>query len=387
MADHRTTPVMAGANTSTDLLIDLVGIDSPSGEEERAVARLVDWMRAHGFDAHIDEAGNAVGARGPADAPHTLMLLGHIDTVPGAIPVRIEGSDDGPVLYGRGSVDAKGPLATFTAAAARLDAAWLRRCNLRVVVVGAVEEEAATSKGARHIRDRFDGAAEPIPAACVIGEPSGWRRVTLGYKGRLLVELSARRPMAHTAGPDAGIAVWAAALWNWLDAYASEFNAGRSRAFDQFQPSLRQVQRPPTQMNDTVWCRPASACRRFDATLPRPGDRAADAAGGAVAHPAARCWPAVRLEPRTSRLTYPSSYGALAQPAMGAGARFLAAIRAGRRRTAWLVVKTGTSDMNVVAPAAMPHPRLPGQATAFGSHPGGMSLWTNTGAVLVLEER
>ncbi|MDI9547759.1 MAG: M20/M25/M40 family metallo-hydrolase, partial [Chloroflexota bacterium] len=229
--------------SAVDLLTGLVAIPSLSGQEEAVSAWLVEQMQRLGYDrAYVDAAGNAVGELGEAGAAHVVVLLGHIDTVPGAIPVRIEGSDDGPVLYGRGSVDAKGPLATFTTAAARLDAAWLRRCNLRVVVVGAVEEEAATSKGARHIRDRFDGAAEPIPAACVIGEPSGWRRVTLGYKGRLLVELSARRPMAHTAGPDAGIAVWAAALWNWLDAYASEFNAGRSQAFDQFQPSLRQVQ-------------------------------------------------------------------------------------------------------------------------------------------------
>lgn len=63
-------------------------------------------------------------------------------------------------------------------------------------MVGAVEEEAATSKGARFIRDRFASVQ-----ACVIGEPSSWQRVTLGYKGRILVELEASQPMAHTAGP------------------------------------------------------------------------------------------------------------------------------------------------------------------------------------------
>lgn len=41
-----------------------------------------------------------------------MVLLGHVDTMPDHIPVRQEG--DG--LYGRGSVDAKGPLACFTAA-------------------------------------------------------------------------------------------------------------------------------------------------------------------------------------------------------------------------------------------------------------------------------
>jgi LysW-gamma-L-lysine carboxypeptidase len=52
-----------------------------------------------------------------------------------------------------------------------------------VVVVGAVEEEAATSKGARFIAARFDGRRERMPDACIVGEPSHWNRVTLGYKG------------------------------------------------------------------------------------------------------------------------------------------------------------------------------------------------------------
>ena len=63
------------------------------------------------------------------------------------------------LLYGRGSVDAKGPLATFVAAAPRASDRRVgdASADLRMVVVGAVEEEAATSKGARFIAARFDG--------------------------------------------------------------------------------------------------------------------------------------------------------------------------------------------------------------------------------------
>ena len=161
-------------------------------------------MRAAGFDrAFVDEAGNAVGELGDPSASRTIVLLGHIDTVPGNIPVRI---DKRLAAYGRGSVDAKGPLATFVAGAARFGSAAASGRDLHVVVVGAVEEEAATSKGARFIAARFDGTREPIPAACIIGEPSHWNRVTLGYKGRLLLDFTADQPMAHTAGPDASVA-------------------------------------------------------------------------------------------------------------------------------------------------------------------------------------
>jgi LysW-gamma-L-lysine carboxypeptidase len=178
---------------------------------------------------------------GPANAAQTVVLLGHIDTVPGDIPVRVEATAAGDALYGRGSVDAKGPLATFTAAVARVASAWAHAHNIRFVVVGAVEEEAASSKGARFIRDRFDGVHEALPTACIIGEPSHWTRVTLGYKGRLLVEMEASQPMAHTAGPDAGVAVAAVDFWNWLRGYAAIFNITRAKTFEQFQPSLRHL--------------------------------------------------------------------------------------------------------------------------------------------------
>lgn len=347
---------------AVDLLTELVRIPSLSGEEQEASAWLVEQMRRLGYDrAYVDAAGNAVGEMGEIAAPHVVVLLGHIDTVPGAIPVRIEECGASRVLYGRGAVDAKGPLATFTAAAARLDSAWLRRSGLRVAVVGAVEEEAATSKGARFIRDRFDGRAEPIPAACIIGEPSGWRRVTLGYKGRLLVEMSARRPMAHTAGPDAGIATLAVALWNWLDAYARRYNDGRPQAFDQFQPSLRQVNTAiDAAMHDTLVAQAGIRLPLgFDAGsfAGEVLDWAANAIGAELpALPADvnLLAKSVRLDGPDvqAELTFRGYERAWRSPRdTGLVRAFLAAIRErGGGERPGFVVKTGTSDMNVVAP-------------------------------------
>src|SRR4029079_13958715 len=107
------------------------------GQEGQVAHFLAEQMRALGLHGYVDGAGNAVGEAGEGPP---IVLLGHIDTVPGIVPVRIV---DGK-LYGRGSVDAKGPFAAFVAAAARL----LGRGQLsgRLVLVGAVEEEAASSK-------------------------------------------------------------------------------------------------------------------------------------------------------------------------------------------------------------------------------------------------
>ena len=233
-----------------DLVHGLVAIPSLSRQEAAAAAWLAAQMRGAGFDrAYVDEAGNAVGELGDPSAARTIVLLGHIDTVAGNIPVRMEND----LLFGRGSVDAKGPLATFVAGAARFGSAAAKAAALHIVVVGAVEEEAATSKGARFIASRFDGNNAPVPAACIIGEPSHWNRVTIGYKGRLLMDLTAHQPMAHTAGPDPSIASVVVDFWNGVSDHADRLNRGKPKVFDQLSPSLRRfITATNDQMHDTV---------------------------------------------------------------------------------------------------------------------------------------
>ena len=350
--------------TAIDLLRQLVAIPSLSAREAEACTWLTAEMQRLGFDrAFVDDAGNAVGELGPVNADHTFVLLGHIDTVPGAIPVRIEPTPAGEVLYGRGSVDAKGPLATFVCAAARVGSAWAHANNVRIVVVGAVEEEAASSRGARLIRDRFDGVREPIPTACVIGEPSGWQRLTLGYKGRLLVELDASQPMAHTAGPDAGVATVAVDLWNWIEAYAAVFNSGSDKAFDQFQPSLRRLHTfTDEQMHDHVQA-------QIGIRLPVECDIAhfvSDLAGWAQQRTGAVTEPPLPIPTSETPATHLFAGSHLhirlhhhAHELAWRGDRnnslvrsFLAAIRSVEPAARpGFVLKTGTSDMNVVAPA------------------------------------
>lgn len=225
---------MSQTLSEVEVLQGLVSIPSLSTQEAEASAWLVETMLGLGYDrAYVDEAGSAVGEIGPADAAKCLVLLGHIDTVPGNIPVRIEGD----LLYGRGSVDAKGPLSTFTCAAARVGSRWCKEKGAKIIVVGAVEEEAATSKGARAVAARLNA-----PDGCIIGEPSHWNRATLGYKGRILIELKGSQPMAHSAGPEQGVGVLGVRLWNIVESICEKFNEGKERAFDQLLPSLRRIE-------------------------------------------------------------------------------------------------------------------------------------------------
>lgn len=208
------------------LLRSLVDIPSVSGSEEGVAVFLAERMSRLGFTVHRDEVGNVHGAVGAPSGPE-LMLLGHMDTVPGTVPVRLSGD----VLYGRGTVDAKGPLAAMVCAAAQL----AERGDARIVVIGAVDEE-RTSVGARHLTRR------PRPDAVIIGEPSGAACVGIGYKGVFRFRTTATQPAAHTSSPQPTAAETVADLWfaarDWLLRRYGPAAGGRDALFDQALPSV-----------------------------------------------------------------------------------------------------------------------------------------------------
>ncbi|MEU6769316.1 M20/M25/M40 family metallo-hydrolase [Streptomyces sp. NPDC046853] len=210
-----------------DLLHGMLRIPSPSYAEQEVAAYVVDALRTAGFTAGIDAAGNAVGEirRGPGP---TVMLLGHMDTVPGDIPVRRVGDR----LYGRGAVDAKGPLAAMICAAAA--AAASSGFRGRIVVVGAVEEETALSRGAVEIRRTH----EP-PDALIIGEPSGCDTVVLGYKGKLDLRYEVRCEATHPSNVLPKASELAARAWGELLALLGP-DASHAR-FDSPGPTLTSI--------------------------------------------------------------------------------------------------------------------------------------------------
>ena len=214
---------MRPSETDLALVRGLVEIPSVSRREGDAVEWLVARMAERGFRATVDDAGNAVGEIG--NGPVHVVLLGHIDTVPGEIAVRIEGDE----LVGRGAVDAKGPLAAFVAAATEPVA------GVRVTIVGAVEEESPTSKGARY------RATQTAPDWCVIGEPSGWDAVTVAYKGRLTLDVALSREARHGASPGPTVAEEALALWERLRELA-DGTADVARAFDRLDCRLEGIE-------------------------------------------------------------------------------------------------------------------------------------------------
>jgi LysW-gamma-L-lysine carboxypeptidase len=199
------------------LLVDLVETPSPSGEEDAAARRLVDFFTAHGRAARVDEVGNV---RAPGD--DTVLLTSHIDTVPGDIPVEVTPTDGEPALWGRGSVDATGSLAAMAVVAVEMGVSFL----------GVVGEE-VDSRGARHVieSDRQE------PDAVVNGEPSGWTGITLGYRGLLAGTYVATSESGHTSRPENNAIQDAMDWWSRVE---SEFDP------DEYLPVFERVTCKPT---------------------------------------------------------------------------------------------------------------------------------------------
>jgi putative selenium metabolism hydrolase len=151
-------------------------------------------MERLGYAVEVDELGNVVGSVGDGDGP-CVLLDAHMDTV--GVTDRAAWSADpaGELrdgrLYGRGSVDMKGPLAAVVHGAAEATRG-------RVVVSASIAEEMiegyATVAVARRVR----------PDVAVICEPSD-RTVVVGQRGRaeLIVEVDGRP--SHSSMPHLGV--------------------------------------------------------------------------------------------------------------------------------------------------------------------------------------
>ncbi len=336
-----------------DTLIGLVAQYSPSGQERCAVEWLVERMKALGYDdAFIDAAGNAVGVMGRG--PKQVILLGHIDTVPGEIKVE----RDETWLYGRGTVDAKGPLACFTDAVAHIGAVdgW------QFVVIGAVEEE-RDSEGARFVATQYK------PDFAIVGEPNQWDRVALGYKGSAWATLTVKCEQAHSASGRQTASEEAIELWLKLKAYTESFNTEKTKAFDQLLLTLRGIESGSDDFEQ--WARLSVGVRLpVDVSPEEWYQTLEEIAGRGIVQSVGFAVPAWACEKNTALVR-----------------AFLSGIRSqgGEPR---FVYKTGTADLNLVAPV-WKCPALvygPGDSALDHTPEEHISLEEYGRAVLVIQE-
>ena len=152
---------------------------------------LVETLASHGADPAVDDAGNVVAARGAADPETHLVFNTHIDTVSPHVPFERTTDAGDDVIRGRGSCDAKGPLAAILAAFFAVEPADDARVTLAVT-----PDEEVLSTGA---------AALDLDADMyVVGEPTGLD-VCTAAKGRFQGTLTLTGVASHAAEPQSGV--------------------------------------------------------------------------------------------------------------------------------------------------------------------------------------
>lgn len=181
----------------------LIREKSYSGEEDKTARVITDFAEKKQFDEiSVDELGNvALVINGTPDGP-TLLLDGHIDTVPvnkdhwetdPFQPVEIDEK-----LYGRGSSDMKGSVSAMIIAADQFACETGKKFPGRIVISCSVHEETFEGIATRSVSEHFK------PDFVIIGEATELN-LNRGQRGRAEIVVETTGVSVHSANPEKGV--------------------------------------------------------------------------------------------------------------------------------------------------------------------------------------
>jgi len=182
---------------------DIIRIPSLSSEEGAVIERIREEMLRVGFDeVTVDPMGNLIGRIG--SGPYVIALDGHSDTVDTGDLSQWDrdphsGDLEDGVLYGRGTVDQKGGIASAVYAAALLKKTGLPK-NVSLYVTATVQEEDCDGLCWQYIVNEGDLR----PDLVVITEPTSLR-IYRGQRGRMEMEVQTSGVSCHGSAPERGV--------------------------------------------------------------------------------------------------------------------------------------------------------------------------------------
>jgi acetylornithine deacetylase len=213
--------------TPIELLERLVAFDTTSRNcNLEMVAFIENYLTSHGVHSHRYEhvpgcKTNLFATLGPVGVGG-IVLSGHTDVVPvdgqswTTDPFRLTARDSR--LYGRGSCDMKGFIATVLALVPELAG---RRLRTPVHLALSCDEEI----GCRGVSSMIAGirALRPLPKLVIVGEPSSMR-VLDAHKGTMTFVTEVTGAEAHSSDPRKGVnaIIFAARLIGAMDVQACE---------------------------------------------------------------------------------------------------------------------------------------------------------------------
>ena len=208
-AEAPATHAAEHAEAVVDDALDLLAVDTqnPPGRTAEAVDALEAALEDLGLDTErvvVDPAKPNLLARLPGDGDATLLLNGHLDTVPFDRATWTHdplGERVGDRVYGRGATDMKGAVASMLAAVrAHVETGTTPPVDVLLAVVS--DEEVGGDAGLPAVLDAGLDAD-----ACVIGESTceaGRHSVTVADRGSIWLTLEATGDGAHGSRPVLG---------------------------------------------------------------------------------------------------------------------------------------------------------------------------------------
>ncbi|PYB99157.1 acetylornithine deacetylase [Pseudomonas protegens] len=195
-------------HSSRELLARLVGFATVSRDSNLELIGFIrDYLMSHGVDSELiynpqRTKANLFASIGPSDRSG-VVLSGHTDVVPvdgqaWSVEPFVLSEREGR-LYGRGTADMKGFIASVLAAVPGL----VRR-ELRIPIHLAFSyDEEVGCLGVRPMLERLQQRPHK-PLLCLIGEPTELRPV-LGHKGKLAMRCQVRGAACHSAYAPYGV--------------------------------------------------------------------------------------------------------------------------------------------------------------------------------------
>ncbi|WP_250479374.1 MULTISPECIES: acetylornithine deacetylase [unclassified Caballeronia] len=315
--------------TSRDLLDKLISFATVSRDSNLALIAFVrDYLAQFDIESELfynaeRTKANLFATIGPRDRGG-IVLSGHTDVVPvdgqpwTVDPFRLTENDGR--LYGRGTADMKGFLASVLAAVPMLIERELR---LPVHLAFSYDEEVGCL-GVRPMLAQLEKRAHK-PVLCLIGEPTSLKPV-LGHKGKLAMRCQVKGAPCHSAYAPYGVNAiqYAARLINRLEEIGERL-AQPEHHDERFDPPYSTVQTGVIKGGRALNIVPAECEFDFEVRA-LPGFEASTVAKDLQAYAQAELLPKMRaIEPETDvRLEALSAYPGLATSPESEAARLVA---------------------------------------------------------------
>ncbi|OQY28849.1 MAG: selenium metabolism hydrolase [Candidatus Cloacimonetes bacterium 4572_55] len=190
-------------NDLANFLSDLVRIPSVSGDERAVIQRIKQETARIGYDkVYIDSYGNLLGRIG--EGRRVIVFDGHCDIVDVGNPDMwnrdpFSGAIENGMLYGRGSCDQKGGLASAIYAAKILKKIGVPE-DVTVWVIASIQEEDLEGAAWHYILHEDN----LLPETVVITEPTNLN-IYRGHRGRIEIKVETSGVSCHGSAPERGV--------------------------------------------------------------------------------------------------------------------------------------------------------------------------------------